>query len=53
MNTHQVQQSIEQLSSAVTTNGQAIIQILSIIEHQDEKINELKLEILYLKSQIK
>jgi hypothetical protein len=44
------QSIINELSSAVTTNGNAIIKILELIDYQNEQIDKLKKEIQELKS---
>jgi hypothetical protein len=54
-----IQQSIEQLSSAVVTNGDSIIKILELINKQNNKIdyqsaqiNKLQKELQELKSKL-
>jgi hypothetical protein len=54
-----IQQSIEQLSSAVVTNGDSIIKILELInkqnnriDYQSAQINKLQKELQELKSKL-
>jgi hypothetical protein len=46
-------QVIEQLASAVTTNGNSIIKAFEIIEYQSQEIAKLKREICELKPKFK
>jgi len=46
-------QAIEQLASAVTTNGNSIIKAFEIIEYQSQEIAKLKREICELKPKFK
>ena len=46
-------QAIEQLASAVTTNGKFIIRAFELIKYQSEEIRKLNREIRELKSKIK
>jgi hypothetical protein len=46
-------QVIEQLASAVTTNGNSIIRAFELIKYQSEEIRKLNREIRELKSKIK
>jgi hypothetical protein len=46
-------QAIEQLASAVTTNGKSIIKVYDILKRQTQEIGKLKREICELKPKFK
>jgi hypothetical protein len=52
MKTQSINETINELSSAVTTNGNAIIKILELIDYQNKQIDKLKKEIQELKSKL-